>query len=146
MKNEDQPIICDLTVFSPATRKEMAAKVPGLFEKVQTVHELSDGFEFQFPNEPGIFLALADFVEHERQCCPFFHFTLRVPPNAGPLSLRMTGGEGVKAYVEATWQDLRRAVSRQLVQTGQGDDLDEAITRAAPILASTINKAGVSLE
>jgi hypothetical protein len=74
------------------------------------------------------------------QCCPFFHFTLRVTPNGGPLHLHMTGGKGVKEYMAATWQDLQGAVTRQDIQTGSGDDLDEAINRAAPVLGNAINK------
>lgn len=103
MPNEEQPIVCDLTVFSADTRAEMAANVPALFKAVQEVRELPDGYAFQFPNEPGIFMALANFVEHERQCCPFYHIVLEAAPNGGPFWLRMTGGEGVKEFMLASF-------------------------------------------
>lgn len=106
MTKKDQPIACDLTVFSAATRKQLAATVPDLFHTVENVEELPDGYAFHFPNEPGAFMALANFVEHERQCCPFFHFEIEVAPHGGPFRLRMTGVEGVKEYMQNAWQDV----------------------------------------
>ena len=141
MTDKQQAIICDLTVFDAATRRQMAAKVPDLFRAAQRVQELPEGYAFTFPASSGTFMAIATFVEHERQCCPFFDFTMVVPAGGGPLQLRMTGGEGVKAFMQATWQDLQEAVTRGLVQSGPEDDLDEAIRRAAPVLAGTIAKS-----
>jgi hypothetical protein len=141
MKNEEQPIVCDLTIFATTERTQMAATVPDLFWAVQKVQELPDGYAFQFPNEPGLFMSLANFVEHERQCCPFYSFALEVAPNGGPFWLRMTGGEGVKEFMQTAWTDLPGAVSEQFIQTGPGDDLDEAIAQAAPILANVMEKA-----
>ncbi len=141
MCENDQAIICDLTVFSAEKRKELAANVPDLFQAAQDVAELSDGYAFQFPNEPGLFSALADFVEHERQCCPFFRFNIDVTPHGGPITLSMTGAEGVKDYMESTWDDLEEAVARDLVHTGADDDLEEAVSRAAPVLSETIKKS-----
>ena len=40
------------------------------------------------------------FVARERLCCPFFHFTLDVPPDGGAVRLEVTGREGVKEYIE----------------------------------------------
>ena len=53
----------------------------------------------------------------------------------------MTGGEGVKEFMQVAWTDLQGAVSKQLMQTGPGNDLDEAIAQAAPILANTLETA-----
>lgn len=141
MKSEEQPIVCDLTVFSTTERKQIAAAVPGMFEAVQKTQELPDGYAFQFPNEPGMFKALANFVEHERQCCPFYRFTLKVEPNGGPFWLQMTGGEGVKEFMQTVWKDLQGAVSKQLIQSGPDNDLEEVIAQTAPILADTMEKA-----
>jgi hypothetical protein len=139
MNNEEQPIICDLTIFPAATRQQMAAAVPDLFKRVQTVREMSDGYTFQFPNEPGLLITLANFIEHERQCCPFYHFALEADPNGGPFWLRMTGGEGVKAFMQTVWTNLPEAVGN-LIQTAPEDDLDEIIVQAAPTLAAVMEK------
>ena len=141
MSHEELPIMCDLTVFSTDTRAEIAATVPEIFNKTQKVQELPDGYVFQFPNEPGMFMQLAHFVEHERQCCPFYTFSLEAEPSGGSFSLRMTGGDGVKEFMQTAWQDLQGAVSQGLIQTGPSNDLDEAIARSAPVLANEMEKA-----
>ena len=141
MSHEEQPNMCDLTVFSAETRAQIAADMQDVFKDVQKAQELPDGYAFQFRNEPGRFMALANFVEHERQCCPFYHFALEAEPNSGPFWLRMTGGEGVKEFMRTVWTDLAGAASKQLMQTGPERDLDEAIAQSAPILADVMNKA-----
>lgn len=139
-KNETPPIACDLTVFSAKTRQKFTVSQFDMFQSVEKVIELPDGYAFQFPNEPGIFMALANFVDHERQCCPFYHFALEAEPNNGPFRLRMTGGEGVKEFMEETWSDISAAVANQRIQTGPGSDLDEVIEKTTPILAEVIPK------
>jgi hypothetical protein len=137
--NEAQPIACDLTVFPVSVRAELAAAVPNLFRVVQTVQELADGYAFQFPNEPGIVLRVAHFIEHERQCCPFYTFGLDIEPNGGPIWLRLTGGGEVKQFIETVWRDLPGAVPNRLVQTGSDDDLAGIIAQAASVLADTLS-------
>jgi hypothetical protein len=139
--NKNQPIVCDLTVFPADVRAELAASVPELFQAVQQVHELPDGYAFQFANEPGRFMALAHFVEHERQCCPFYHFALECEPNSGPFWLRMTGSDEVKQFMDTVWSNLQDAVPMQLMKTGPGPELDEVISQAAPVLAEAMAKA-----
>lgn len=137
----DQPIVCDLTVFQVGEREQMAATVPVLFQAVQRANELNDGYAFQFPNEPGMWLSLAQFVENERQCCPFYRFVLEIEPGGGPLWLHLTGGDGVKAFMETVWNDLSGAVPKQLMRTGPSHDLDAVIAQAAPVLADVMSKA-----
>jgi hypothetical protein len=86
-------------------------------------------------------MALANFVEHERQCCPFYHFALEAEPNGGPFWLRMTGNDEVKAFMQTVWMDLPGAAAQQLIQTGSDVDLDELIAEAAPVTAGVIEKA-----
>jgi hypothetical protein len=136
-KNQDVPIVCDLTVFSAEARQEMAG-LPELFRAVAQVRELPDGYAFQFSNESGMFMQIATFVEHERQCCPFYSFALEAEPNHGPFWLRMRGGEGVKEFMDVVWTDVAGAVEKQLIQTGPGDDLDEAVERAAPVMKGVV--------
>ena len=136
--NEPTPIACDLTVFPADTRQQLAATIPDMFQGMQKLRELPDGYALQFPNEPGMFMTLANFVEHERQCCPFYNFTLEVQANGGPFWLHLTGGEGVKEFIQTVFQDLHTAVADELIQTGSDSDLSEIVDKAAPILAETI--------
>jgi hypothetical protein len=140
--NENPPIACDLTAIPASVdRAQLAAAVAHIFQAAQEVQALPNGYAFRFPNQDGMWMALAHFVEHERRCCPFYAFALELEPNGGPLWLRMTGGEGVKEFLEQVFGDLHGAVRRQLIRTAPGDALDEAIAQAAPILAETLAKA-----
>ena len=49
-------------------------------------------------------MTAAEWVSFERKCCPFFAFTLEQPKDLGPLWLRITGSEGVKAFIEEEFQ------------------------------------------
>lgn len=40
--------------------------------------------------------------ERERLCCPFFDFILEVGREGGPVWLALSGGPGVKDYLEET--------------------------------------------
>ena len=42
---------------------------------------------------------LVEWVELERQCCPFFGFEVRWEGKNGPVWLRLTGPEGVKEFI-----------------------------------------------
>ena len=65
--------------------------------------ELADGFAFRFEAED--YQTITAFIANERLCCPFFHFTLEVTPDSGPIWLRITGQEEVKPLLEATLND-----------------------------------------
>jgi hypothetical protein len=99
--NDHQPLVCDLTAIPADARQQHLASIPELFGAVQAVQELPDGYAFRFDNEPGRFLALANFVEHEQLCCSFEGFAIEIEPHAGPIWLRLTGGEGVKEMLAA---------------------------------------------
>lgn len=46
-------------------------------------------------------LNAARYVTNERLCCPFFNFFLEIESNGGSFWLRLTGGAGVKEFMEA---------------------------------------------
>lgn len=144
---QDSAIYCDLTVFSPDSREQVIKNVPDMltmFQAVEYAKPLPNGYAFQFPNEAGMFLSIANFIEHERQCCAFYHFALEVEPNSGPIWLRMTGGEGVREFMETAWQDIQGAVKNNLMKTGATKAFDEAIDQAAEVLPTIFNKTAVN--
>ena len=132
------PIVCDLSAIKAEDRERLLAAVPELFRAVEAVHALPDGYAFRFAAAPGRLLALAEFVEHERQCCPFYHFALEVEPGGGPMWLKLTGGEGVKEFMEAVFGDLAGAVEQGLIRPAPGDALEAAVAAAAPVLRQTL--------
>lgn len=93
------PIACILPEEELTARTETT--VARLFAAVEETVELPDGYEFRFPAGDEWAARLTEFVLSERFCCPFFTFELRFEPDRGPVSLRLTGPEGVKQFIEA---------------------------------------------
>ncbi len=115
-QNNEQPIMCDLTAISAEMREQHILDATDIFQKAEEIQELAQGYAFRFPNEAGMWLALATFVEYDRLCCPFSRFGLTAEPNHGHLWLTLTGPEGTK--------DL---LNTSLVHTGGKARLDQAV-------------------
>ena len=101
------PLACDLTAI-PAEEREAHERLARrlFFETVPAREELPDGYAFQFQADQ--YPLVAAFIANERLCCPFFRFTLEVPPAQGALWLRVTGDEGVKEFVDAEFSSAER--------------------------------------
>ncbi|MDB5296621.1 MAG: uncharacterized protein JWO31_2604 [Phycisphaerales bacterium] len=91
------------TAVSPAATcklspEQLAARrtdlIPGLFGRAERVTDLPDGLRFVFENRPGLIADLAMVVEREQDCCSFLAFRLATEPNAGPVTLDVTGPAG----------------------------------------------------
>jgi hypothetical protein len=97
--NTQSPIACDLTAIEPAERSAHQALAGHLLrEAVLETRELVDGYAFRFPAE--LYPEIVGFIANERRCCAFFTFALEVAPDHGPIWLRITGPEGVKAILQ----------------------------------------------
>ena len=97
--NPQSPIACDMSVLAPTERQTHLATSRELFSKLQAIRELADGYEFQLADDPNVLIKLAEFVTLEKLCCPFLNFTIEVEAEGGSVTLRLTGREGVKAFV-----------------------------------------------
>ena len=99
------PIACDpgaIPVEARAAHLTHATQL--LADAVSKRQELQDGYAFHFCADQ--YAEVVAFIAHERLCCPFFHFSLDVPPVQGPLVLQITGGEGVKAFLQAAFTSV----------------------------------------
>ena len=47
---------------------------------------------------------LVAWVGLERRCCSFFRFQLEFGGEAGPVTLRLTGREGVKDFIRSEFE------------------------------------------
>lgn len=104
MTNEEHaaggsPIACDMSAIEPAQRARHVANGRQLFGAVSEIRELPDGYDFRLSGDPETLVKAAEFVSLERLCCPFLGFALEVGPEGGPVRLRLTGREGVKAFI-----------------------------------------------
>jgi hypothetical protein len=87
-----------LNAAERAHHKELSDKLLGARkESVET----PTGYEFHFDPKEVTLAELADWVGAESRCCPFFDFHIDVEAEGHLLCLRLTGEEGVKAFIRA---------------------------------------------
>ena len=101
MSNEAQaqsPIACDMSLLSPSQREIHIDTSRDLFSSLNQIRELSNGYEFRLDGS-NVIVKAAEFISLEKLCCPFLNFSLEVEAENGPVWLRLTGREGVKAFV-----------------------------------------------
>jgi hypothetical protein len=117
--NTEQNLACDLSALTPEQREHHIAQSPVLFASVQEARELPDGYSFRIPDSDNVLAQIADFMAHERLCCPFFNFGVTIEPYGGPIWVSLSGEEGVK----------------ELIRAEMGGYLPEAVARAAGLRA-----------
>jgi hypothetical protein len=98
----ESPFYCDVGALTPEQRKRHFNVLgPALIAKRSAVRELPDGYEIQLPSDVETYQQLAEYVDGERACCPFFDISIQVAPERGPLLVRFTGRPGTKQFIEA---------------------------------------------
>ena len=99
--NSENPLICNMGVFTPEQRESHIQMTTKLIQAVQDIREVENGFEFSFPNQAEFISGIAEFIWNERLCCPFLGFTLQVNSNQDLVSLRLTGPLGTPEFLLA---------------------------------------------
>ena len=92
---------CNTKALTPEERarhKQLGDKL--LAARKETV-ETAKGYEFQFSPADISLAELAQWVAAESKCCPFFDFHIDVEREGKLLCLRLTGDEGIKAFIRA---------------------------------------------
>ncbi len=104
----ETPFACSLekslTKEQRAHKKEIAQKMESA--RIET-REIADGYVFRFRPDGISFAEVADWVATERVCCPFFDLAIEAERENGPMSLRITGREGVKNFIRGEFQTLK---------------------------------------
>lgn len=99
-----RPVVfaCNMKAMTPAQRQRHSEVLsPALRSAKLSVNELSDGYAFQFPSDAKTFQTVTEWVGNERLCCPFFDFDIRIGDETVPMTLRISGPEGVKQFIRA---------------------------------------------
>jgi hypothetical protein len=105
----ESPFACDRLALNAEERARHFYELGPMLARVKTgVHELANGYELDFPSDAKTFALLAEWVEQERRCCPFFDIDIVIHREGGPVSLRMTGRKGTKEFIEADGKDWIR--------------------------------------
>jgi hypothetical protein len=104
----ETPFACSLekslTKEQRAHKKQIALKMESA--RIET-KEIADGYVFRFRPDGVSFAEIADWVATERVCCPFFDLAIEAERENGPLSLRISGREGVKNFIRGEFQTLK---------------------------------------
>ena len=100
--SDTSPIGCrrDTGEFNLEESERYKTLMEGMRSAIQEMKELPDGFAFRFPSDPPVIANLADWITLESRCCSFFNFALEIEPYDGPVWLSLTGGEGVKEFLQ----------------------------------------------
>jgi hypothetical protein len=99
---QETPFACSL---EKTLTKEQRAHKMEIMQKMEAARidtrEIADGYVFRFRPEAVSLTEIADWVATERICCPFFDLAIESERENGPLSLRITGRDGVKQFIRA---------------------------------------------
>jgi hypothetical protein len=93
---------CNLKALNATERARYQELTKALMTATQEKRELPNGYGFRL--SPSSLMAAAEWISFERKCCPFFTFDLEQARDEGPVWLRITGSEGVKAFIRAEFQ------------------------------------------
>jgi hypothetical protein len=104
----ETPFFCSLEKTLTKEEREYKKQLSVKMEKARIeTKELPNGYEFRFRPESVSFAEVADWVATERVCCPFFDLAIEAERENGPLSLRITGREGVKEFIRMEFHTLK---------------------------------------
>jgi hypothetical protein len=97
--SEETAFCCNIHAMNKDERKRYDDLRAKLENAVEETTELESGYAFRFRREAVSLMEVAEWVEKERRCCSFFDFEIALEREGGPVSLKITGREGVKAFM-----------------------------------------------
>jgi hypothetical protein len=98
---EENVIFCDLSVFTDAQREQHMTLANELFTAVTDIQESDEGYALRMPDDAGIILKMAEFINDDRRCCAFIHFGMDIKAYGKGIWLTLKGGADVKAAIRA---------------------------------------------
>ena len=98
-KPAEIPIACDLNALTAAERQRRRMLAGVLVQAIVGRAELDHGFELRVDSARLDFPALAEWITLERRCCPFLHFRVELATGDGPVTVALSGGDGVKDFL-----------------------------------------------
>lgn len=95
-----EPLVCRTDAIPVEDRAGHRELIVRLFQRVACARAaIPNGYAFRF--DPDELASVARFVESERLCCPFLEIGITVAPSSGPVTLRLTGPEGTREFLDA---------------------------------------------
>jgi|ERR1700693_1990447 hypothetical protein len=95
---------CNMKALTPTERSQHSKLTAKLIAVRTDIVESAKGYEFQFSPSTMSLVELAHWAVVESQCCPFFDFHIDLENEGRLLCLRLTGEEGIKAFIRSEFQ------------------------------------------
>jgi hypothetical protein len=104
-----EPLVCRLDALSASQRSRQQVLAERLARAIVEKTELPNGFLFaldlsRLPADaagaPFCVVEVAEWVDLEARCCPFLDFGIELPGKGSLVRLLLTGGKGVKEFLE----------------------------------------------
>jgi len=92
------PFACNMSALSREERSRHSELNGFLRSALLAVHELPNGYEFEFLLSPANYRAVAELTPLEHACCPFFTISI-VLGQTGKLAWQLTGVEGINEFI-----------------------------------------------
>jgi hypothetical protein len=100
------PFACNLKAFTPDQRARHHQLILRFTSAVTEIRELKDGYALRVNAGQAPLVDVAEWIELERRCCPFFDFQIDVHGEDGSLWLSLKGREGVKDFIRVDFSLL----------------------------------------
>jgi hypothetical protein len=95
---------CNIKALTPEERARHKQLSEKLMAEQKEIVETQRGYEFQFSPADISLAELAKWVAAESKCCPFFDFHIDLEREGKLACLRLTGEEGIKAFIRAEFK------------------------------------------
>ncbi len=95
---------CNIKALNAEERAHHKQLGEKLMAAGKEIVETEKGYEFQYSPSDISLAEMADWVSAESKCCPFFDFHIDLEHERKLLCLRLTGEEGIKAFIRAEFQ------------------------------------------
>ena len=96
---------CNIKALTPEERARHKQLTEKLLAARKEIVETERGYEFQYSSADMSLAELAEWVAAESKCCPFFDFHIDLERGGKLVCLRLTGEEGIKAFIRAEFKN-----------------------------------------
>jgi len=101
---------CNIRALTGEERAGLKKMTEKLIAKRTEIVETEKGYEFQYRPEDVSVGEVAVWVALESKCCPFFDFHIDLENEGRLVCLRLTGPEGIKAFIRAEFEVKKAAM------------------------------------
>ena len=109
--SQNTALVCHMNVLTAKERASLKAALDRLIATKPKVKELHNGYELSFPAKHGVLPLATEWISSEGRCCNFFDFTLTSTHDDGPVTVRITGPDGVKQFILNDLPKLKKLIA-----------------------------------